>query len=238
MPLWTSLSDRGGGAPERDAKEPLDARPRGAEPITGAGFPDTAGNAVGRGVRILGQIAGTYIVLADATGLILIDQHAAHERVVYERVKAGRSREGVPRQRLLFPITLELDGPDHTAVVRHLDEINTIGFELEEFGGATLLVSAVPSVVKDADVRRLVTGIAEEIREETGRPGIDETIDRMIKAVACHGSVRAGRELSIPEMERLLAEIENTPFAAQCPHGRPTTVRISVQEMERRFKRM
>ncbi len=230
MDLWASLSDRPGAAP-------ADLYPRGEEAEIFPEIPGEMEEAVGPGAKLLGQVLGTYIVLSDGQGLVLVDQHAAHERVVYERIKAGRSRNAVAKQRLLFPITLELDGPIRAAVVRYLDEINMIGFELEEFGGATLLVSAVPSIVKDADVRGLVMGIAEELREETGRPGIEETVDRMIKAVACHGSVRAGRDLSVQEIDGLIGEIENTPFAAHCPHGRPTMIRITRQEIERRFRR-
>jgi DNA mismatch repair protein MutL len=230
MGLWASLSGRRGAAP-------ADLRPGDEEAEMSPVIPGEMEEAVGPGAKLLGQVLGTYIVLSDGQGLVIVDQHAAHERVVYERIKAGRSRNAVAKQRLLFPITLELEGPIRAAVVRHLDEINTIGFELEEFGGSTLLVSAVPSIVKDADVRGLIMGIAEELREEAGRPGIEETVDRMIKAVACHGSVRAGRDLSIREIEGLIGEIENTPFAAHCPHGRPTMIRITRQEIERRFRR-
>jgi DNA mismatch repair protein MutL len=235
--LWGGRPDRHGGLYGREpGSVPNDRFPRYEEAASSA-VTGAADGAVGRDAKILGQVLGTYIVLSDGQGLVIIDQHAAHERVVYERIKAGRSSNAVPRQRLLFPMTLELDGPDRAAVARHLDEINAIGFELEEFGGDTLLVSAVPSIVKDADVKGLIEGIAGEFREETGRPGIEETVDRVIKAVACHGSVRAGRDLSLLEMERLIGEIENAPFAAHCPHGRPTMIRITGQEIERRLRR-
>ncbi len=238
MGLWATLSDRGGTPNSRDAAlAPGDSYPRDQETAMPSDIAGAVVETIGPSMKLLGQVLGTYIVLSDGQGLVLVDQHAAHERVVYERIKAGRTRNAVVKQRLLFPIILELDGPVRAAVVRHLDEINAIGFELEEFGGATLLVSAVPSIVKDADVRGLVMGIAEELREETGRPDIEETVDRMIKAVACHGSVRAGRDLSIREIEGLIGEIENTPFAAHCPHGRPTMIRITRQEIERRFRR-
>jgi DNA mismatch repair protein MutL len=199
--------------------------------------PGAFGTAEVSGMRLLGQAAGTYIVLSDMDGLVLIDQHAAHERVIYERIKAGLSRNAVGSQRLLFPTTLDIDGPDRAVVVRHLDEINKIGFELEEFGGKTLLVSAIPSIVKDADVTELIMGIAEELRAGIGSQGIEERIDRMIKGVACHGSVRAGTELTPQEIRGLIDEIEKTPFAAHCPHGRPTTIRIGKDEIDRLFKR-
>jgi DNA mismatch repair protein MutL len=239
MGLWASLSDgrhrleperEGGAATDDSYREPDKTAPSPE-------IPDTVMQPAVPGMKLLGQVLGTYIVLSDGDGLVVIDQHAAHERVIYERIKAGRSRNAVVRQRLLFPMTLDLDGPDRAAVVRHLDEINSIGFEVEEFGGTTLLVSAVPSIVSDGDVRDLIIGIAEELREGTGEPGIEEPIDRMIKAVACHGSVRAATELSEREIEGLIDEIERTPFAAHCPHGRPTIIRITRQEIERRFKR-
>jgi DNA mismatch repair protein MutL len=190
------------------------------------------------GMKFFGCVADTYIIMADERGLVLIDQHAAHERVVYERLKAAFGREAVPRQRLLFPISIELAGPDRAVVAAHLDVINKIGFEISEFGGTTFLVSAIPSVVKDADVEGLVRGIVEELREGTGGRGMEEVVDRMMKAVACHGAIRAGQALTPAEVEGLIAEIKRTPFAAHCPHGRPTMVRIDGDEIARRFKRI
>jgi len=236
--LWSSMPRRAGESGTRESGEVGNAvYARDEEPAASAEITGATEAAIGRDAKLLGQVAGTYIVLSDGEGLILIDQHAAHERVVYERIKAGRSGNAVARQRLLFPMTLDLDAPDRAVVTKYLDEINSIGFEVGEFGGDTILVSAVPSIVKDADVRGLILGIAEELREAGGRPSIEEAIDRMIKAVACHGSVRAGRELTTREIEGLINEIGNTPFSAHCPHGRPTMIRISRQEIERRFRR-
>jgi DNA mismatch repair protein MutL len=239
MGLWATLSD--GRQPSRDWGEGGAGRddspgwdvPAGPDP----GITDAGARTAPSGMKLLGQVSGTYIVLSDTDGLVIIDQHAAHERVVYERIKAGRAKNAVVRQQLLFPITLDLDGPERAVVAAHVDEFNAIGFTVEEFGGETLLVSAVPAVVKDADARQLIMGIAEELRTRTGTGGIEEEIDRMIKVVACHGSVRAGKELSTREIEGLIDEIEHTPFAAHCPHGRPTMIRIDRREIERRFKR-
>jgi DNA mismatch repair protein MutL len=237
--LWASFPDRDRGlSPERtDETMPEDSYRDGEGTTLSLEIPDAAALTGTPGMRVLGQVLGTYIILSGGQGLVIIDQHAAHERVVYERIKAGLSLNAVACQRLLFPMTLDLDGPDRAVVVRYLDEINTIGFEVEEFGGNTLVVSAVPSIVKDADVRDLIMGIAEELRCGTGAQGIERPVDRMIKAVACHGSIRAGKELSPAEIEGLIAEIEKTPFAAHCPHGRPTMITITRQEIERRFKR-
>ncbi len=244
MGLWATLSDgsrqspdRGEGGPTRDGFHGPDAPAGLAVEIPAPEMPDVGGGAGPWGLRLLGQASGTYIVLSDADGLVIIDQHAAHERIVYERIKAGHTKNAVARQQLLFPMTLDIDGPDRAVVAAHLAEINAIGFAIEEFGGTTLLVSAVPAVVKDADARELIMGIAEELREGQGTGGIEEAIDRMIKAVACHGSVRAGKELSDREIEGLIEEMGHTPHAAHCPHGRPTMIRIDRQEIERRFKR-
>ncbi len=239
MGLWASLSDRPRRLQfeERNGAAPDDSYRQDGKTASSSEIPGAAMGPATTGMKLLGQVLGTYIILSDTEGLVIIDQHAAHERVLYERIRAGRSRNAVARQRLLFPVTLDLDGPNRAVVVRHLDEINAIGFELEEFGGNTLLVSAVPSVVKDADVTDLVMGIAEELRCGTGAPGIEQPVDRMIKAVACHGSIRAGTELSPREIEGLIAEIEKTPFAAHCPHGRPTMIRVTREEIDRRFKR-
>jgi DNA mismatch repair protein MutL len=229
------------GAGGVTAPPPAAVPPHGVSPVSPREMPpaDTPSPVADGppGKRLLGQIAGTYIVLADDRGLVLIDQHAAHERVVYERIREGYRARSIPTQRLLFPIPLELSAPDRETIERHLDAINEVGVELERFGGNTLIVSAVPSAVKDADVGELVMGMVDELREGTAPRGLEETIDRLIKGIACHGAIRAGRTLGEAEIRMLIAEIERTPDAAHCPHGRPTMVRIEAEEIARRFKR-
>ena len=188
-------------------------------------------------MRLLGQVAGTYIILTDDRGLVVIDQHAAHERVIYERIKEGYRTKSIPTQRLLFPMPLELPNRDREVLEQYLDRINEIGIGMERFGGNTLIVSSIPAAVKDADVTDLVGGIIEQLRAGAAPSGVDETIDRLIKGIACNGSIRAGRELGTAEIEMLVDEIGRTPYAAHCPHGRPTMITIGADEIARRFKR-
>jgi DNA mismatch repair protein MutL len=187
--------------------------------------------------KILGQVAGTYIILADSEGLVCIDQHAAHERVIYEEIRAGYGKGSIPTQRLLFPIALELPVRDREVIDHYIEKIREIGIEIEGFGGETLLIRAIPAAVKDADVKDLVGGLIEEVREGGAPTGVEDVVDRMIKGIACHGSVRAGKELSTKEIETLITQMGHTPYAAHCPHGRPTMIRIGNEELAKRFKR-
>ncbi len=189
------------------------------------------------GFKVLGQIKGTYIILERNEGLVIIDQHAAHERIIYEEIKAGYLKKNIPRQRLLFPMKIELPKADYEVILSNLEDIYEMGLEISDFGENTVIVTSVPAVIKDADVKELVNNISEELKGGKRSIGAEDLIDKIITIMACHGAVRAGRELGTEEIRGLVRSMEKTPYAAHCPHGRPTMFVISTEEIKRRFKR-
>ena len=184
-----------------------------------------------------GQVAATYIVAEAEDGLVIVDQHAAHERLVLERVRAARSGGTVPRQELLIPETVELDEPDCDRLEGASAELADLGLELERFGPTTMLVRSVPAALRSPDVARLLADLAGEIAELGSALSLKERLDHVEATIACHGSVRAGRVLSVAEMNALLREMEVTPRSGQCNHGRPTWVKLAHSDIEKLFGR-
>lgn len=184
-----------------------------------------------------GQVAKTYVVAETADGLILVDQHAAHERLVLERLRAGAAGRDVPVQTLLLPEVVELDESacdrleDAAADLRHL------GLLLERFGPGAVLVRGMPAVLGAPDPRGLVTDVADELAGFDQALGLAERLDLVASTMACHGSVRAGRALNVAEMNALLREMERTPHSGQCNHGRPTWIKLDHGDIERLFGR-
>jgi len=184
-----------------------------------------------------GQVAATYIVAEAEDGLVIVDQHAAHERLVLERMRAAREGGDVARQALLIPQVVELDEPDCDRLEGAAVELAEMGLELERFGPASILVRAVPAALGQTDVARLVADLAVEIAELGGALSLRDKLDHVAATIACHGSVRAGRVLSVAEMNALLREMEVTPRSGQCNHGRPTWVKLGHGEIEKLFGR-
>ncbi len=188
-------------------------------------------------LRYLGQVHRTYLVLEAPEGLVLLDQHAAHERVLYERFRAeraGEAKEGVP---LLVPRTLEFSAADARLIESALDELRDLGFDLEPFGGSTFSLTAVPAALEGADANRLLRQLAQELRQ-TGTPSAADRLEEALLArMACHAAVRAGDALSPEEAKALLVTLDGTPFHAQCPHGRPVVVRFDAARLEELFQR-
>lgn len=184
-----------------------------------------------------GQVARTYIVAEAEDGLVLVDQHAAHERLVLERMRAAMVRGGVARQALLIPEVVELDEAACDALEDKADELAEFGLELERFGPRAMLVRATPAILGQGDVIGLVTDLADEIRAHDAALSLKERIDHVAATMACHGSVRAGRILSVAEMNALLREMEVTPHSGQCNHGRPTWVKLAHGDIEKLFGR-
>jgi DNA mismatch repair protein MutL len=184
-----------------------------------------------------GQVAATYIVAEAGDGLVIVDQHAAHERLVLERMRAAREGQGVAGQALLIPLTVELDEPDCDRLEGAAEELAGFGLEVERFGPSTMLVRAVPAALGKTDAGRLLADLAAEIAELGGPLSLRDKLDLVAATIACHGSVRAGRILSVAEMNALLREMEVTPRSGQCNHGRPTWVKLSLSEVERLFGR-
>jgi DNA mismatch repair protein MutL len=184
-----------------------------------------------------GQVAATYIVAEAEDGLVLVDQHAAHERLVLERMRRAMANGGVARQALLLPEVVELDEPACDRLEARIEELAEMGLELERFGARAVLVRATPALLGAGDVKGLVTDLADELAAFDEALSLKEKLDHVAATMACHGSVRAGRILSVAEMNALLREMEITPHSGQCNHGRPTWVKLAHGDIEKLFGR-
>lgn len=184
-----------------------------------------------------GQVAATYIVAEAADGLVLVDQHAAHERLVLERMRRAMANGGVARQALLLPEVVELDEVACDLLEGRADELVELGLELERFGPKAVLVRATPALLGQGDVKGLIVDLADELRSYDAAISLKERLDHVAATMACHGSVRAGRLLSAAEMNALLREMEVTPHSGQCNHGRPTWVKLGHGDIEKLFGR-
>jgi len=169
--------------------------------------------------------------------MILVDQHAAHERLVYERMKVEMAQGGVTRQALLLPEVVELDPAEAERVAERADELAAMGLIIEPFGPGALLVRETPALLGETDVRGLVRDIADDLAENGQALALKERLEDVCSTMACHGSVRAGRRLTATEMNALLREMEATPHSGQCNHGRPTYVELKLADIERLFGR-
>ena len=184
-----------------------------------------------------GQVAATYIVAEAEDGLVIVDQHAAHERLVLERMRAAREGGAVARQVLLIPDVVELEEPDCDRLEAAQVELAELGLEVERFGPTAMLVRTVPAALGKTSVLPLLGDVAAEIAELGGPLSLRDKLDHVAATIACHGSVRAGRILSVTEMNALLREMEVTPRSGQCNHGRPTWVKLGHSEIEKLFGR-
>ncbi|SFG13259.1 DNA mismatch repair protein MutL [Novosphingobium sp. CF614] len=185
-----------------------------------------------------GQVAGTYIVAEAEDGLVIVDQHAAHERLTLERLKAAGAEDALARsQALLLPEVVELEETACDALEDKAADLAGFGLVIERFGPGAMLVRAVPSVLGKSDVQALVRDIADDLAKNGDALLLGEKLDLVLATMACHGSVRAGRSLSVAEMNALLREMERTPRSGQCNHGRPTWVKLAHQDIEKLFGR-
>jgi len=185
-----------------------------------------------------GQVAQTYIVAEAEDGLVIVDQHAAHERLVLERLKTAGAQDAITKsQALLIPEVVELDEPDADRVEGAAEVLAGFGLTLERFGPTAMLVRAVPAALAKGDVQALVRDIADDLAQNGAALLLEERLDLVLATMACHGSVRAGRVLSVVEMNALLREMEATPRSGQCNHGRPTWVKLAHGDIEKLFGR-
>jgi DNA mismatch repair protein MutL len=215
--------------------EPAEAMIQGvAEPAAAAPVFDPVDFPLG---AARAQLHETYIVAQTRDGLVVVDQHAAHERLVYERMKAEMAEGAVVRQSLLLPEVVELDPADAERVACRADELTALGLVLEPFGPGAVLVREVPALLGDTDVAGLVRDIADDLAEAGQALALKERLEEVCATMACHGSVRSGRRLTAPEMNALLRQMEATPHSGQCNHGRPTYVELKLADIERLFGR-
>jgi DNA mismatch repair protein MutL len=183
------------------------------------------------------QLHGNWIVAQTADGIVLVDQHAAHERLVYERLKAQAAGAGITAQALLIPEIVDLPAADAARLLWARDDFARLGLEIEPFGGTAIAVRATPAVLGPVAVAPLLRDLLDELADQGAAPGLRARLDAILSRMACHGSVRSGRALRAEEMNALLREMEATPNSGQCNHGRPTHVTLSLTDIERLFGR-
>jgi len=183
------------------------------------------------------QVHETYIVAQTADGIVIVDQHAAHERLVHEQMKEALARDGIKRQGLLLPEVVELDEAACARLLGRADQLAELGLVIESFGPGAVVVREVPAMLGNTDVTGLVKDLADDIAELGEGLTLRERLDAVSGTMACHGSVRAGRRLTIQEMDALLRQMEATPHSGQCNHGRPTYVELRLADIERLFGR-
>jgi len=183
------------------------------------------------------QLHETYIVAQSADGLIIVDQHAAHERLVYETMKEALAAGGVQRQGLLIPEIVELDAEEAERVAARAEELAELGLVLERFGDGAIVVREVPALLGNPDVAALVRRLADDLGEIGEGLALKDALEGVASSMACHGSVRSGRRLTTEEMNALLRQMEATPHSGQCNHGRPTYVELKLSDIERLFGR-
>jgi DNA mismatch repair protein MutL len=183
------------------------------------------------------QLHANYIVAQTRDGLVIVDQHAAHERLVYERMKAQMADGAVTRQALLAPEVVELDPAEAERVIAKAEELSEMGLIVEAFGGGAVLVRETPALLGDTDVQGLIRDIADDLSEHGAALSLKERMAEVCGTMACHGSVRSGRVLSAAEMNALLRQMEATPHSGQCNHGRPTYVELKLHDLEKLFGR-
>ena len=183
------------------------------------------------------QVHENYIVAQTRDGLVIVDQHAAHERLVYERLKRALANGGVARQGLLIPAIVTMDVDDADLLAARADELADLGLSLEGFGDGAVIVRETPALLGDVDVEGLVKDLAAELRSDGTARALRDRLEAVASRMACHGSVRSGRRLTADEMNALLREMEATPYSGQCNHGRPTYVALKLSDIERLFGR-
>jgi DNA mismatch repair protein MutL len=183
------------------------------------------------------QVHGTYIVAQTRDGMVIVDQHAAHERLVYERLKAERAKSGIARQPLLLPEVVELDPADADRLNAAAADLAVLGLVIEGFGPGAVLVREAPAAIAGGDLKGIVRDVADALAEHGDAGSLERRLDHVLATMACHNSVRAGRRLRPEEMDALLREMEATPNSGQCNHGRPTYVELKLADIEKLFGR-
>jgi DNA mismatch repair protein MutL len=183
------------------------------------------------------QLHKTYVIAETGDGIVLVDQHAAHERLVMERMKEGLAEGPLASQTLLLPEVVDIPIDQYEAILGEVDMLNRLGLQLEGFGQGSLLVRGVPALLGETSPSAIVRDIGEELSHLGGSTGLQDRLNAVIASISCHGSVRAGRQLGSDEMNALLRQMEETPAAGQCNHGRPTFITLSLSDLEKLFHR-
>ena len=184
------------------------------------------------------QIHENYIIAQTVKGFVIVDQHAAHERLVYERFKAQMATQGIERQGLLTPEIIDLGEHLAEGLLAHAAQLSKLGLEIEPFGSGAVAVQSIPAILSNrANIQSLIRDLADEVLDHESAQGLEERINAMLSTMACHGSVRSGRRMNADEMNALLRQMEATPLSGQCNHGRPTYIELGLNDIERLFGR-
>lgn len=208
--------------------EETEPAPQEAVQDTGAQFPLGAAR---------GQVHENYIIAQTANGMVIVDQHAAHERLVYEKLKKQMAQNGVATQSLLIPEVIELSCNDCMRLLDIADDLKQFGLTIEAFGGDAIAVREVPAILGPVDARGMILDILDELADQNDSNLVQAKVEAILSRVACHGSIRSGRRMRAEEMNALLREMEATPHSGQCNHGRPTYVELKLTDIERLFGR-
>jgi DNA mismatch repair protein MutL len=192
------------------------------------------GHAMGAAVA---QIHGTYIVAQTSSGMIMVDQHAAHERLVYEKFKTQILNGNVEKQALLIPEIIEMQERDVNALIERAEELSQFGLDIEQFGPTAISVRSTPAILGEINAKQLVLDIVEDLRDMKTETTLHSQIEEFLSTMACHGSIRANRRLNLDDMNAILRQMEETPNSAQCNHGRPTYVELALPDIEKLFGR-
>ncbi|MFN3700035.1 MAG: DNA mismatch repair endonuclease MutL [Alphaproteobacteria bacterium] len=223
---------------QQNLYEPLPPSARAELPQTEQSAQENAQNEAFPLGAARAQIHENYIIAQSAAGLVIVDQHAAHERLVYERFKAQLAQSGIEKQGLLTPEIVSLSEDAVHNLLQHKDHLDQMGLEIEAFGIDAIAVQSIPALLSGrADIARLIKDLCDEIAENDNADLLEERLNALLSTMACHGSVRSGRRLNVEEMNALLRQMEETPLSGQCNHGRPTYVTLSLKEIEKLFGR-
>jgi DNA mismatch repair protein MutL len=185
----------------------------------------------------LGQFRDTFIIAIDGDGISIIDQHVAHERILFEQILARLTDGPLESQRLLEPVLIELSLGQRQALLLHQDQLSRLGFDIVEFGGDSLRIAAVPALLKFSEAAAAVRALADDLEDLDKGAKVDEALKRIAALMACHAAVKANDPLTHEKMQFLLAELRRTSYSTVCPHGRPVLLRLTRREIERNFQR-
>ncbi|MEM9270597.1 MAG: DNA mismatch repair protein MutL, partial [Pseudomonadota bacterium] len=184
-----------------------------------------------------GQVHENYIIAQTSAGIVIVDQHAAHERLVYEELKSQLAKADVPGQGLLIPEVIELSPTDRDLLLTHAEALARLGLVIEAFGGSAIAVQQTPAPLGEVDATAMIHDILDELADSGESAALQTRIDALLSRIACHGSIRSGSRMRAEEMNALLRQMEATPHSGQCNHGRPTYVELKLSDIEKLFGR-
>jgi DNA mismatch repair protein MutL len=188
--------------------------------------------------RLIGQLRDTYLLFQSEDGLLMIDQHAAHERILYEELKKSHRESRTGIQPFLIPVRIETSMKDSRALLENIENLKELGLDLEHFGGSTFLLRAVPSVLGNVNWESFISDLIPALEKNSGPLTVDKTIDDLLIIMACHGAIKANQRLSHMEMLNLLEGLDKLDLPTNCPHGRPIFKKLGYYDIEKMFKRV